>query len=85
MVSEEVTNSKQFLIEIEKRFANSDKAEISILLHSLTSMRYNGKGNIREYIMEMSHIVSKLKTLNIQLSKDVFVNLVLNSLSTHFN
>ena len=43
VVSEEVTNAKQFLGEIEKRFSKSDKAEISILLHSVTSMRYNGK------------------------------------------
>ena len=35
--------------------------------------------------MEMSHIVSKLKTLKIQLSEDVLVHLVLNSLSAHFN
>ena len=48
-------------------------------------MRYNGKGNIREYIMEMSHVVSKLKTLKIQLSEDVLVHLVLNSLSARFN
>ena len=34
--------------------------------------------------MEMSHIVSKLKTLKIQLSGDTHV-LVLNSLSAHFN
>ena len=48
-------------------------------------MRYNGKGNIKKYIMEMSHIVSKLKTLKIQLSENVLVHLVFNSLSTHFN
>ena len=35
--------------------------------------------------MEMSHIVSKFKTLKIQLLEDVLVHLVLNSLSTHFN
>ena len=85
VVSKEVANAKKFLIEIEKRFSKSDKVEISILLHSLTSMRYNGKGNIRGYIKEMSHIVSKLKTLKIQLSEDILVHLVLNSLSAHFN
>ena len=85
VVSEEVANAKQFLSKIEKCFAKSDKAKLSILLHSLTSMRYNGKGNIREYIMEMSHIVSKLKTLKIQLVEDVLVHLVLNSFSAHFN
>ena len=65
VVFEEVTNAKQFLIEIEKRCAKSDEVEISIILHSLTPMKYNGKGSIRGYIMEMSHIVSKLKTLKI--------------------
>ena len=30
VVSEEVTNAKRFLAEIEKRFANSDKAKIWI-------------------------------------------------------
>ena len=35
--------------------------------------------------MEMSHIVSKLKTLKIQLSKYVLVHLVLNSFFAHFN
>ena len=85
VVSKEVTNAKRFLGEIEKRFSKSDKAEISILLHRLTSMRYNGKGNIREYIMDMSHIVSKLKTLMIQLSEDILLHLVLNSLSAYFN
>ena len=85
VVFEEVTNAKQFLVEIEKHFAKSDKVEISIILHNLTSMRYNDEGNIMEYIMEMSHIVSKLKTLKIQLLEDVLVHLVLNSLFAHFN
>ncbi|XP_047336119.1 uncharacterized protein LOC124939717 [Impatiens glandulifera] len=48
----EVTNAKEFIEEIEKRFAKNDKAETSTLLASLTSMKYKGKGNIREYIME---------------------------------
>ena len=63
----------------------TEKVEITILLHNLTSMRYNGKGNIREYIMEMSHIVSKFNTIKIQLSENVLIHLVLNSISTNFN
>ncbi|XP_054778298.1 uncharacterized protein LOC129286342 [Prosopis cineraria] len=50
-VSEGITNAKDFLAEIEKRFAKSDKAETSMLLQRLISMKYKGKGNIREYIM----------------------------------
>ena len=40
---------------------------------------------IREYIMEMSHIVSKIKTINIHLSEDALIYLVLNSLPAQFN
>ncbi|CAH9099055.1 unnamed protein product [Cuscuta epithymum] len=83
-VSDEVTNAKDFLSEIEKRFVKSDKAEISMLLKDFTSKRYSGKGNIREYIMEMSYI-SRLKTLKIEISEDVLVHIVLNSLPIAFD
>ncbi|XP_047339673.1 uncharacterized protein LOC124943167 [Impatiens glandulifera] len=36
----EVTDAKEFIEEIEKRFAKTDKAETSTLLASLTSMKY---------------------------------------------
>ncbi|XP_038989234.1 uncharacterized protein LOC120112994 [Phoenix dactylifera] len=48
-------------------------------------MRYKGKGNIREYIMEMSHLASKLKALKLELSEHLLVHLVLISLPTQFN
>ena len=59
-ISDKITNAKEFLDEIEKRFAKNEKAEISTLLANLISMKYKGKDNIREYIMEMSHLASKL-------------------------
>ncbi|XP_054797599.1 uncharacterized protein LOC129302732 [Prosopis cineraria] len=74
-VSEGLTNAKDFLTKIEKRFAKSDKAETSMLLQCLISMKYKGKGNIREYIMEMSHIAAKLKELKLLLSEDLLEHL----------
>ena len=79
-VSDKITKAKEFLTEIEKRFVKNDKAETSTLLQSLISMKYNGKGNIREYIMGMSLIASKLKALKLELSDDLLVHLVLISL-----
>ena len=52
-------NAKEFLEEIEKRFAKNKKTKTSTFLENLISMRYKGKGNIQECIMEMSHITSK--------------------------
>ena len=48
-------------------------------------MRYTSKGNIREYIMEMSHFTSKLRALKLKLSENLLVHLVLISLPTKFN
>ena len=40
----------------EKRFVKNENIEISTLLTRLISMICSGKGNIREYIMEMFHL-----------------------------
>lgn len=84
-ITEDVTVAGEFLSEIQKRFAKNDKAETSTLLASLISMKYKGKGNVREYIMEMSHLASKVKALKLDLSDDLLVHLVLSSLLAQFN
>ncbi|KAL4317848.1 hypothetical protein GQ457_18G010990 [Hibiscus cannabinus] len=53
--SEKITHAKEFLNNIEQRFAKDDKVEMTSLLTSLMSMKYKGQENIREYIMEMFH------------------------------
>ncbi|KAK6149946.1 hypothetical protein DH2020_017471 [Rehmannia glutinosa] len=77
--SEEITTASEYL-EIEKSFVKNDKAETSTLLANLISLKYKGKGNIREYIMEMSHLASKLRALKLEVSEDLLVHLVLISL-----
>ena len=61
------------------------KAEISTLLASLIFVKYKGKENIKEYIMQMSHIAFKLKILKLELSEDLLVHLILISLPAHFS
>ena len=45
-------STKSFLAELANRFTKQDKVEASMHLNKLVNMRYNGKGNIREHIME---------------------------------
>jgi len=75
--SYDIINANEFLAEIEKCFAKSDKVEISTLLQNLISMKYQGKGNVREYIMGMLNIASKLRALKLELSEDLLIHLVL--------
>ena len=84
-ISDDITKAEEFLIEIEKRFTKSDKAEMSTFLKSLITMRYLGKGNIREYILNMSNVASKLRALKLDLSEDMLVLLVLLSLPAQYD
>lgn len=78
-----VTIAKEFLKEIIKCFAKVNNFETSTLLEKLASLKYKGKKNIKEYIMEMSNLASKLKTLKFRLCDDLLVHLVLISLPTN--
>ncbi|RVW81995.1 Retrovirus-related Pol polyprotein from transposon TNT 1-94 [Vitis vinifera] len=71
----EETQAKAFLDQIANRFAANEKVETSTILSKLVSMRYKGKENIREYIMEMSNLVTRLKALKLELSEDILVHL----------
>ncbi|RDX96076.1 hypothetical protein CR513_21307, partial [Mucuna pruriens] len=68
------------LEEIEQFISKNKKAERSNLFAKLITMKYKGKENIREYIMEMSNLTAKLKSLKLEIAED----LVLISLLAHF-
>ncbi|KAL6348428.1 hypothetical protein AAG906_005736 [Vitis piasezkii] len=71
----EETRAKTFLDQIANRFATNKKVETNTILSKLVSMRYKGKENIREYIMEMSNLVTRLKALKLELSEDILMHL----------
>jgi len=78
-------SAKSFLAEVADRFINSDKVEASTHLNKLINMRYNGKENIREYIMGMSNLLSKLKALKLELSEEILVHFILISFLIKYN
>ena len=80
-----VDDVKLFLEESKKHFAKNEKTEIRSPLGSIAYMKYKGNGNIMEYIIKMSHLASKLKTLKLELFEDLLVHLVLISLLTKYN
>ena len=81
----EETQVKAFLDQIANRFAANENIKTNTILSKLVSMRYKGKENIKEYIMEMFNLVTRLKALKLELSEDILVHLVLISLPTQFN
>ena len=81
----EEENAKSFLSQIADQFVGSEKVETSTILFKLVSMQYKDKGNIKEYIMEMSNLVTRLRALKLELSDDILVQLVLISLIAQFS
>ncbi|KAL6335947.1 hypothetical protein AAG906_003572 [Vitis piasezkii] len=71
----EESRAKTFLDQIVNRFAANEKVETNSILSKLVSMRYKRKENIKEYTMEMSNLVTRLKTLKLELSEDILVHL----------
>ncbi|XP_073017722.1 uncharacterized protein [Primulina eburnea] len=81
----EENDAKKFFTQIPDHFTANEKVEKSTILNKLVLMRYKEKGNIREYIMKMSNLVTRLKAFKLELSEDIVVHLVLISLPVQFN
>ena len=78
------TTAKDFLADIEQRFVKNEKTEMGNLLKKFCSKQYSGSGSIREYIMEMVHMVSKLRNMKLDVSDDMLVVMILISLPPKF-
>ena len=73
-------SAKSFLSEVVDRLIKSDK--VGDNTHLSINMRYNGKENMRKYIMKISNLVFKLKALKLELSEDILVHCILISFLT---
>ena len=78
-------NAKSFLAEVADQFIKSDKMEANTHLSKVINMRYSSKENIREYIIEMSNLVSKLKALKLKLSEKILLYFILISFLTMYD
>src|SRR4051812_6912639 len=78
-------DAKVFLKQIADRFTANEKVETSTILTKLVSMWYKVKENIREYIMKMFNLVTKLKGLKLDMLEDILVHLVFISLPAQYN
>ncbi|KAH0676245.1 hypothetical protein KY285_024046 [Solanum tuberosum] len=77
--------AKDFIKEIEDQFTANEKVETNTTINKIVSMRYKGKGNVREYIIEMSNLMTKLRAFKLELSDDILVQLVLISFPSQFS
>ncbi|RVX07632.1 hypothetical protein CK203_025175 [Vitis vinifera] len=61
----ESNNAKEFLVAMGNRYQTSDNAEVGYFMDELMNMRYNDMKGVREYILKMVHLQTRLKALDI--------------------
>lgn len=81
----ETTNAKEFLTAVGKRFQVSNNAEAAQLMIELTGAKYDSSKGVREYILRIVDIQSKLKSHEIPINDAFVVYHTLNSLPTDFS
>lgn len=76
----EEKNIATFYKEIVDCCVVNKKVETSAALSKLVSIRYNEKGNIHEYVLEMSNLITRLSVLKLYITDNILVRLILISL-----
>jgi hypothetical protein len=73
----------EYLEKIKSQFTRSTKATTSSLIKKLMNEKYTG-GSIREHILKMNTIASKLKEINLK-KDDFLIHLIFASLPKEYD
>ncbi|KAI5334350.1 hypothetical protein L3X38_024483 [Prunus dulcis] len=76
---EETKSAKQFMESIERKFKESNKAETKNLMFRLANTKYEG-GSVREHLMGLVDIATKLNRLKVPIDPTYLVHSALDSL-----
>ncbi|XP_066391733.1 uncharacterized protein [Miscanthus floridulus] len=79
----EYTIATEYLKKVESQFTGSSKAYASTLIKKLVSEKYTG-GGIREHILKMSNMASKLKPMEMGLKDEFLIHLIFASLAKEY-
>ena len=81
----ESNNAKEFLVFIGNRYQISDNAKVRNFMDELMNMRYNDMTGVRDYILKMEHLQTKLKAYVIPTLDKFIIHQALNSLPFSFS
>ena len=72
--------ASEYLAKVKSQFTGLSKVYAATLVEQLMTKKYaGGPGDIREHILEMSHMANKLKTMDMPLLESFLVQLIFKS------
>ncbi|GAV84562.1 hypothetical protein CFOL_v3_28006, partial [Cephalotus follicularis] len=80
----ETNDAREFFAAVGERYQVSSNAEAGSLMSELTGLRYDSLGGVREHILRMVHLQSKLRARDILLPDSYIVSRAVNSLPISF-
>ena len=75
----------EYLDRIKSQFTGSSKTYATQLIKQLVIERYSENGGIREHILRISNLASKLKPMDLALKEEFFIHLIFASLPKDFD
>jgi predicted RNase H-like nuclease (RuvC/YqgF family) len=76
--------TKECLKKVESQFTSSLKTYASTIIKRLVMEKYSFGSGVREHILKMSNMASKLKPMDMGLKDEIIVHLVMSSLLKEF-
>ncbi|XP_070018798.1 uncharacterized protein [Nicotiana sylvestris] len=67
-------NAKDFLSAIGQKFLESDKVKIGSLIDSLSTIKYDLVGSVRDHIMKLVSVATKLNNLGVTITNNFLVH-----------
>ncbi|XP_071687560.1 uncharacterized protein [Rutidosis leptorrhynchoides] len=77
-------NAKEFLEFVKGQFKGSSESHASTLILKMLTTKYDGVSGVREHIMMMNVMASKLKGMDMEISEGFLVHFIMTSLSSQF-
>jgi ABC-type microcin C transport system permease subunit YejB len=76
--------AKEYLKKVESQFTSSSKTYASTIIKKLVTEKYSFDSGVREHILKMSNMASKLKTMDMGFKDEFLIHLVMSSLPKNF-
>jgi hypothetical protein len=76
--------AKEYLKKVKSQFTGSLKTYANTIIKRLVTKKYSLGSGVREHILNMSNMSSKLKTVNMRLKDEFIIHLVMSSLPKEF-
>jgi hypothetical protein len=76
--------AKEYLKKVESQFTDSSKMYAGTIIKRLVTKKYSFDSGMREHILKMSNMTSKLKPMDMEVKDEFLVRLVMSSLPKEF-